>query len=55
MCFKDHKFHIDWDRILTHDKPLGCAQSLICQISAGASFAAEKENEDIIIISYLIQ
>lgn len=49
------KFQIDWDRILTYDKPLGCAQLLICQIEAGVSFPIEKDNEDVIIISYLVE
>lgn len=55
ICFKVEKFKIDWDRILTYDKPFGCAQLLICQIEAGISFPIEKDNEDVIIISYLVQ
>ncbi|XP_055302774.1 uncharacterized protein LOC129568642 isoform X2 [Sitodiplosis mosellana] len=45
------RFEIDWDRILKHDAPFKCAQSLICQITAGT----EKDNEDALIISHLLE
>lgn len=47
---KVERFDIDWDRILKND-PLKCAQSLICQVIAGA----EKNNEEAVIIETLIQ
>lgn len=44
------EFNIDWNRILKND-PLECAQSLICQITAGA----EQDNKDAIPIIYLLE
>lgn len=50
FSFKIKEFNIDWGRILKND-PLRCAQSLICQISAGA----EKDNKDVIPIVHLLE
>lgn len=48
--FKVIHFPIDWEQILKKD-PLTCAQSLICQVVAGA----EPNNNDAIIINELIR
>lgn len=48
--FQIKDFKINWDQILNND-PLKCAQSLICQVVAGA----EQENEDAIIIKNLVE
>lgn len=41
---------IDWERILNSD-PLKCAQSLICQIVAGA----EKDNKEVFILNQFLE
>lgn len=48
--FELKEFNIDWNRIMKKD-PLKCAQSLICQIVAGA----ELDNKDIFPIKHLIE
>lgn len=50
LNFKVINFHIDWEQILKKD-PLKCAQSLICQVVAGA----EPKNQDAIIINELMR
>lgn len=47
---KMKEFNIDWNRILKND-PLKCAQSLICQIVAGA----EQDNKDVFPIIHLLE
>lgn len=47
---KQQEFNIDWNRILKND-PLKCAQSLICQICAGA----ERDNKDVTPIIHLLE
>lgn len=44
------EFDIDWNRILKND-PLKCAQSLICQIVAGA----EQDNKDVFPLIHLLE
>lgn len=48
--FQMQEFNIDWNRILKND-PLKCAQSLICQILAGA----EEDNKDVIPIIHFLK
>lgn len=50
FLLKVNKFAIDWEQILKRD-PLKCAQSLICQIVAGA----ENNNQEAIIINELVR
>lgn len=48
--FHSKEFTIDWNRILKND-PLKCAQSLICQIVAGA----EQDNKDVLPMVHLLE